>query len=124
MPYIDTIRALIQEKEAEMVRLEAELRAGRAYVSLLADRVEAAEKRLQEPETDDPVVAVRRVLAVAGKPLFIDEILHALGRNVSRESREQLRRLIIPWVHRREIFTRPRPATFGLVEWELREEGS
>jgi hypothetical protein len=123
MPYIDTIRALILEKEAELARLEAELSAGRTYVRLLESRVKAAEKRMEEyPETDDPVVAVRRVLAGAGQPLFIDEILHALGETVSRDSREQLRRLLLPWVRRGEIFSRPRPGTFGLMEWELREK--
>jgi hypothetical protein len=119
MPYLDTLRALISEKEADIARLEAELSAARAYVLLLTNRLQTAERRLAEaPQADDPVLAVRRILAGAGQPLFIDEILHELGQPVSRDAREDLRRLVLPWVRRGEVFTRPRPGTYGLAEWE------
>ncbi|HUP60216.1 MAG TPA: hypothetical protein VNA69_07335 [Thermoanaerobaculia bacterium] len=120
MPYIRTIRALIVEKEAEIARLEAELSAARAYVRLLENRLNAAGKRLQElpEESDDPIVAVRRVILEAGQPVFIDDILVALGRPMTRDSREQIRRLLLPWIRRGEVFTRPRPSMFGLTELE------
>ena len=101
MPYIETLRALIREKEAELARLEADLVGGRAYVRLLEERVTAAEQRQGEiPEADDPVVSVVTILAASGHPLFIDEILEAMGQTVSRDSREQLPRILLPWVRR------------------------
>lgn len=120
--YIRTIRALIGEKEAEIARLEAELSAARAYVRLLRNRLEAAEKRLEElpEESDDPIVTVRRAILEAGQPVFIDELLVVLGHPITRDSREQVRRLLLPWVRREEVFTRPRPSMFGLIELEKR----
>lgn len=114
--------ALIAEKEAEIARVEAELSAARAYVHLLRDRLKTAEKQLEElpEESDDPIVTVRRAILEAGQPVFIDDLLAALGHPITRESREQLRRLLVPWVRRGEVFTRPRPSMFGLIEMEKR----
>ncbi|MEO8380652.1 MAG: hypothetical protein ABI779_13385 [Acidobacteriota bacterium] len=122
VPYIRTIRALIAEKEAEIARLGAELSAARAYVRLLRNRLKAAEKRLEgsPEETDDPIVTVRRAILEAGQPVFVDDLLAVLGQPLTRDSREQLRRLLLPWVRRGEVFTRPRPSMFGLVEKETR----
>lgn len=117
MKYADTIRTLIVDKESEIARLEAELAAARAYVGLLERRLDAAERTLDDvEESADPVVVVRRMILEARQPLFIDEILRGLGRRVTREERDELRRLLLPWVRRKEIFTRPRPLTFGLIE--------
>lgn len=117
---MQTIRALIADKEAEMAHLEAELSAARAYIEALENRLKEAETRIDEApgDTDDPIVAIRRVILEAGQPLFIDDIVRGLGRRVSRESREHIRRLVLPWVRRGEIFTRPRPLMYGLLELE------
>jgi hypothetical protein len=88
----------------------------------LRNRLTAAEKRLEEipEESEDPIVAVRRAILQAGHPMFIDDILIAVGRPVTRDSREDLRRLLVPWVRRGDVFTRPRPSRFGLIELEKR----
>lgn len=118
MTYLDTLRALAAEKNAELVRLEAELAAGRAYLRLLEDRIEAAEQRSTEIECSDPVIVIRRLIREAGRPLYIDDILRGLDRPLNREGREEIRHLLLSWVRREEIFTRPRPGVFGLVELE------
>ncbi len=117
MTYLTTLRALAAEKEAELARLEAELAAGRAYLRSLEERINAAETRGTDEEQDgDPVVAIRRLIREAGQPLYIDDILRGLDRPLNRESREEILQLLRSWVRRGEIFTRPRPAIFGLVE--------
>ncbi len=119
MTYLDTLRALAAEKRAELVRLEAELAAGRAYLRFLDERVEAADKRCAgEPECIDPVIVIRRLIREAGQPLYIDDILRGLDRPLNREGREEIRQLLLSWVRREEIFTGPRPEVFGLVELE------
>ncbi len=119
MTYLTTLRALVAEKRAELVRLEAELAAGQAYLQCLEERILAAEARAGDlAETDDPVVAIRRLIREAGQPLYIDEILRGLDRPLSRDTREEVRQLLLSWVRRGEIFTRPRPAIFGLIELE------
>lgn len=113
---------MIAAKEAEIAKLEAELSAARTYVRLLRKRLQAAGKRLEEvpEESDDPIVAARRVIMEAGQPVFIDDLLAGLGHPATRDSREQLRRVLVPWVRRGEVFTRPRPSMFGLIELEKR----
>ena len=119
MTYLDTLRALAAEKQAELVRLEAELAAGRAYLRFLEERIEAAEQRSgDEPESNDPVIVIRRLIREAGRPLYIDDILGGLDRPLNRDGREEIRQLLLSWVRREEIFTRPRPGVFGLVELE------
>lgn len=124
MRYLDTLRALASEKAAELARLDAELSAARAYLDLLQGRIDAAEERCaNEPEaSDDPVIAIRRVILEAGKPLYIDDILRGLALPLTREYRDQTRQLLLSWVRRGEVFTRPRPGVFGLVELEGRSE--
>lgn len=117
MTYLGTLRALAAEKQAELVRLEAELAAGRAYLHFLDERIEAAEQRCgEEPECTDPVIVIRRLIREAGQPLYIDDILRGLDRPLNRDGREEIRQLLLSWVRREEIFTRPRPGVFGLVE--------
>lgn len=119
MTYLDTLRALAAEKQAELVRLEAELAAGRAYLRFLRERIEAAEQRCgDEPDCTDPVIVIRRLILEAGQPLYIDDILRGLDRPLNRDGREEIRQLLLSWVRREEIFTRPRPGVFGLVELE------
>ena len=122
MTYVDTLRALATEKEKELVRLEAELRAGRAYLSFLNDRIEAAAevRNGDDFSSDDPVVVIRRLIREAGKPLYLDDILRGLDRPLNRASREEIRGLLLSWVRRGEVFTRPRPGIFGLREQEER----
>lgn len=120
MRYLDTLRALVAEKEGELARLEAELTAGRAYLSVLQSQIEAAEARTaNERETaEDPVIVIRRLILEAGKPLYIDDILRGLDLPLTRETRDEIRQLLLSWVRRGEIFSRPRPAVFGLIELE------
>lgn len=119
MTYLDTLRTVAAEKQTELVRLEAELAAGRAYLRFINDRIELAEQRGgNEPECSDPVIVIRRLIREAGRPLYIDDILRGLDRPLNREGREEIRHLLLSWVRREEIFTRPRPGIFGLVELE------
>ena len=119
MTYLDTLRSLLAEKESEIVRLEAELDAAHSYQRFLAGRIDDAEQRRgEEPASDDPVLIIRRLVLEAGKPLFIDDILRGLRLPLNRDSREEIQRMLVSWVRRGEIFTGPRPSTFGLIEME------
>ena len=117
--YVTTLRALAADKRAELARLEAEIDAAHAYLRSTEERIAAGEARAgDEPDTDDPVVAIRRLIREAGRPLYIDDILRGLDLPLNRASREEIRQLVLSWVRRGEIFTRPRPSIFGLVELE------
>jgi hypothetical protein len=73
-----------------------------------------------EPETKlrhgSAVAQARDVILDHGSPMQIDEILSAMGKEATRETRASLVGSIAAYVRRDEIFTRPAPNTFGLIE--------
>lgn len=112
-----TLKALVAEKELELARLEAEAAAARAYIDSLRAASDLSGHAEDPGVQDDPVIQIRRLMVAAGEPLYIDDVLHGLGMPLNRDTRTGIRQLLLPWVRRGEIFTRPRPSTFGLVEW-------
>ena len=64
------------------------------------------------------VAEARKSIRSEGRPLHIDELLRSMGKPVTRASRASLAGSIAAYVRRDEIFTRPAPNTFGLVELE------
>jgi hypothetical protein len=116
------IEAKLKKKIQEIQQLEEKIRTARVYVQALQDVL----KVLDEPEeggTPDStlkpgsaVAQAREVILRRGKPLHIANILAALGKEMTREARASLTSSIAAYVRRGEIFTRPAPNTFGLVE--------
>ncbi len=62
---------------------------------------------------------VHRLLLKAGQPLYIDEILVQLDREITSDSRASLAGQLGGYVRKGQVFTRPEPNTFGLREWEV-----
>ena len=58
----------------------------------------------------------REIILERGEPVHLDELLNAMGRDVTRESRASLVGSIAAYVRKDDIFTRPAPNTFGLIE--------
>jgi hypothetical protein len=56
------------------------------------------------------------VILSRGRPVHIDDLLQALGRDNTREAKASLGSSLAAYVRREEIFTRPAPNTFGLIE--------
>ena len=130
--YLDVLRRLVREKRAEIARLEGELRSARDALRSLEESTGTMERadhrartRSGDPDAGDLVIAIREMIVAAGRPLFIDEILHGLGERLTREARLRVRELVLERVDRGEIFTRPRPGTYGVVELQVpRQERS
>jgi len=60
----------------------------------------------------------RDAIRKAGKPLHITQILVAIGRANTKQTRLALSGSLATYVRRDEIFTRPEPNTFGLLEFD------
>ncbi len=110
----------LRKKELEIETLEDRLKSARVYVQALQDVL-----KLLDAEGDaapatlkagSAVAQAREAIRRAKKPLHINVILEALGRDESRESRASLTSSLAAYVRRNEIFTRPAPNTFGLSE--------
>ena len=113
----------LHKKELEILSLEDKIKTAKIYVQALRDIL----KMLGSEVSDDSdaeatlrsgsaVDQARRVILDRAVPVHIDDILVALGKEVTREAKSSLTSSLAAYVRRDEIFTRPAPNTFGLVE--------
>lgn len=113
----------LKKKEQEAAALEDRLKAGRVYIQALRDILKMLGEDDDNGEDNDSVLRTgsavdqaRRAILERKFPVHIDEILEALGRDVTREAKASLTSSLAAYVRRGEIFTRPAPNTFGLYE--------
>jgi hypothetical protein len=62
------------------------------------------------------VARARDAILKEGSPVHIDVLLERLGKPVTRDTKASLTSSLSAYVRREEIFTRPAPNTFGLIE--------
>ena len=125
----EQIEKLIARKREENVELEGEVRAlqlkvrdNLAFISGLQESLRIMPKdpepahsaRVLRPGSE--LAKARDEIAKAGRPLHIKEILSAIGKPVDRNSRASLSGSISAYYRNGEIFTRPEPNVFGLIE--------
>lgn len=116
------IEERIRQKEQEIRDFEAKANELRVYVSALQDVLKMIPRENTDSDvalrSGSSVMEARDALRRAGKPMHISKILEAIGRDVNRNNRASLSGSISAYVRRGEIFTRPEPNTFGLVEFQ------
>ena len=116
----------IRKKEAELQELEMQIREGRVYVQALQDVLKMLPKDTRESDsgTDEPTALrdgslasmARESILKLGKAAHVSELLTAIGKEDTRENRTSLSGTLAAYVRKGEIFTRPAPNRFGLVE--------
>ncbi|UGY04761.1 hypothetical protein [Bradyrhizobium quebecense] len=116
------IHEKLKKKEQEIQLLEEKLRAARIYVQALQDVLKMLHPD-SPPETGESVMKsgsavakAREIILQRGKPVHINDLIEAMGKEVTRESRASLTSSIAAYVRRGDVFTRPAPNTFGLAE--------
>lgn len=121
------IEERLRRKEAEMQALEAQLREGRAYVQALQDVLKMFPKEVGQEHfsshtatatlrSGSGVALARDAILAEGKPLHISVLLQKVGKDNSKKARISLASSLATYVRKTEIFTRPAPNTFGLIE--------
>jgi hypothetical protein len=117
----EEIQKKLDKKEEEKWILLEQIHACDIYISSLQDvlkmmprELEPGKERSLRPGT--AVALARDAIRKAGKPLHISELLIALGKTDAKNSRLALSGSLATYVRRGEIFTRPEPNTFGLIE--------
>jgi len=112
----------LKKKEQEIQSLEERLRSARIYVQALQDVLklvhpdsppDSGESALK---TGSAVAKAREVILQREKPVHVNDLIEALGKKVTRETRASLTSSLAAYVRRGDIFTRPAPNTFGLIE--------
>lgn len=121
---IEKKQAEIQQWQAEMAELQTKIRESLAYVAGLEDTLkllpretpsEAASMALRP---DSAVAKAREAILKAGRPLHINEILKALGKPINHDTKASLSGSIGAYFRNNQVFTRPAPNTFGLIEFQ------
>jgi len=119
----------IERKHQEIMSLEVQLREANAYVQALEDTIKLLPREELNRGQADMVVRpggymmkARDAILKAGKPLHVQELLVAVGKPQTKEARATLTGSLSAYVRRKEIFTRPFPNTFGLMEIEAKTE--
>jgi seryl-tRNA synthetase len=115
----------ILKKEQEIQELEMKIREAKAYVQALHDIAKMLPKEQGEAVEDEEsetsiregsyVDDARKAISEAGKPLHVVDILKSTGKEDNRKNRIGMSGSLAAYVRRGEIFTRPRPNTFGLI---------
>ena len=121
-------RAVIEErlrkKQSEVASLEEKLKAAKVYVAALNDILRMLAKD-DEPPADtveaklrpgSAVAQTREIILANGAPVHLDDILEAMGKSVTRDTKASLAGSLAAYVRKEEIFSRPAPNTFGLIE--------
>lgn len=113
----------IKRKLAEIQSLERKIESARTYLQALSDVLRAIDKAGDGESSQETIMRkgsavarAREFILEAGVPVHIDDLLTQLGREVTREAKSSLTSSIAAYVRRQEIFTRPAPNTFGLIE--------
>lgn len=117
------IEERLRKKEQEVRSYEDKIREAKIYAQALRDILKMMERADEVEVSPDAtlkpgsmIAQAREAIVRRGAPIHIDDLLDALGKEVTRESKASLAGSIAAYVRRNEIFTRPAPSTFGLVE--------
>lgn len=122
----DVIESQIAKKQSEIEALDEKLKAAKVYVAALRDVLKILEKAARaEPSNDEgetklragsTVAQAREIILAKGAPTHIDDLLESMGKEVTRDTKASLAGSLAAYVRREDIFTRPAPNTFGLIE--------
>ena len=117
------IESRIKRKESEIQSLEKKLAAARVYLQALKDILRAVDKESDDDRSSgtplrkgSSVTRARDVILELGTPVHIDMLLKHLGKEITRENKASLTGSLAAYVRRNEVFTRPAPNTYGLIE--------
>jgi hypothetical protein len=122
----EQIEKRIENKRQENIGLEDLIRANEAFIAGLQEALklmpkEAAQERSPEQilRPGSVMAKVRDLLNERREPLYINDILKGIGKEMSKKNRISIGGSLGNYVRRNEIFTRPAPNTYGLLEFEI-----
>ena len=120
---VEKLRARRSEHLEKCRELLTQILEGKSYIQALQEalklvpREDPSEAAL-ELRKGSALSAARDAILAAGKPLHINDLLAALGKALDHGSRSALSGSLAAYVRNNEVFTRPAPNTFGLIELE------
>jgi hypothetical protein len=117
----EQLQKVIDRKSQEIKDLEMQIEKAKTYIQAVQDSMRflpreanASTDQILRPGT--ALDKTRIILKQAGKPLHISELLKALGKPADKKNRLSLSGSLSTYVRSGQIFNRPAPNTFGLID--------
>ncbi len=129
MDFRKKIQDKIKKQTGKIREIEIQLREANVYLGALQDTLKIAPKsngsigRSAELRPGSLVALARESLRKEGKPMHVRDILKDMGKEVSRNNRVSLSSSIRGYIKKSQIFTSIAPNTFGLKEFDNKEDG-
>lgn len=116
------IERKIKQKEEEAQRLREELFKAEAYIEALQESLRLIKKTSNTADGNgirpgSMIHKAQEILRKEGKPLYVGDLLNRMGREVTKMNRMSLSGSLGTYVRNKQVFTRPAPNTFGLIEF-------
>ncbi|RPI79595.1 MAG: hypothetical protein EHM45_02370 [Desulfobacteraceae bacterium] len=119
----------IKKKELEIQEYENKMKEAKAYLQALQDAIKLLPREnpvnplksnILRPGSN--IAKTYEFLKKTGKPMHVNDILDAIGKKISNKEKISLSGSLGWYVRRKEIFSRPAPNTFGLLNTDDLEE--
>jgi hypothetical protein len=115
----------IDNKKLEIVELEAKLREAGAFLQGLQEALKVLPKDDTANDRDadsilrpgSNMAKARDALKRAGKPMYINDLLKAMGLDLTKKNRVSVSGALGSYARKGEIFTHKGPNIFGLIEF-------
>jgi hypothetical protein len=125
MALTDDLNRRVERKRQEIASLEQQLAMGKAYLQAMEEALKLAERthsRARQPghslrKGSMPAMAYP-VLRRMGRKVYLVPLLEEMGVPVTAKNKRSLASSLSAYARRGEIFTRPEPNTFGLIEFK------
>lgn len=114
---IDQKTQQINELRIEIAAAEEYIKATREALRLMAKDMGKIGNPGKSLRNGSMMDRTYKLLKKHGKQMHIKEVMDGIGEDNSAAARGRHAGAISQYVRRGEIFTRPLPNTFGLVEW-------
>jgi predicted RNase H-like nuclease (RuvC/YqgF family) len=123
------IERKIKQKEEEVQRLREELVKAEAFIEAWQESLRLIKKDSNTENGNgirpgSMIHKAQTILRQEGKPLYVGELLKRMGREVTKRNRMSLSGSLGSYVRNKQVFTRPAPNTFGLMEFGNSESAS
>ena len=122
----ENLQRIASKKEQEITALKQQIALTEAYLQAINDsiRVLPREPSGKSSErvslrSDSMLYKAREAILAAGEPQHIKALMKAIGKDEDdKGARVSLTGAIGWYVRKGQVFTRPKPNTFGVVEFE------
>jgi hypothetical protein len=114
-----------EKKRQEIADLQKQLHAAESYLAALQDTLKMLPKDgdaapVLRPESD--LAKARDFIRSKGCPQHVSEILKGINKDPNKANKVSLSGSLGNYVRKGNIFTKPAPNTFGLIELDKTEE--